>query len=102
MSTEITHAMINNAKAAVSTYSANVKAQYDALEAEINKLRTTNFRGDASDGYQVFFNQKVTPALTENIESIAKTLENILEGVKVQLLDGLDPQMGQENQNPGT
>ena len=89
MSTEITHAMIENAKSAVNAYRSNVKSQFEALQNEINNLRATNFKGDASDGYLVFFNQKVTPALNENIDSMLRLLKIFLTVLKHNCLMAL-------------
>ena len=71
----------------------------------ISTLTASNFNGDASDGYKVFYTQKVVPALTENLtapqNSLMASLKDMLTGIETQLLDTVDPQLGENNKNPG-
>lgn len=105
MATILTHEIINNAKESVDTYISTANNLYDQLSGVINSLIGTNFSGDAADGYKFFFDSKVVPALTDNLtspeSSLTAGIKNILEGIENQLLDTVDPQLGDANRNPG-
>ena len=105
MSTVLTSQIIQNAKAAVDTYSSNASALYTELDGVITALRTSNFVGDASDGYLAFFNNQVTPALTENLyqgdQALTANIKALLDTVEQQLLRAVDPQLGENHRNPG-
>ena len=105
MATILTHAIISSATEKVDTYVATVNGLYEELSGVIATLTGSNFSGDAADGYKVFFNEQVTPALTENLtapgESLMAGIKNILESIQTQLLDTVDPQLGENNSNPG-
>ena len=105
MATILTHAIISSATEKVDTYVATANGLYEELSGVIATLTGSNFNGDAADGYKVFFNEQVTPALTENLtapgESLMAGIKNILESIQTQLLDTVDPQLGENNSNPG-
>ena len=104
MDSVLTKAIIANAKGNVDTYVSSVNTLYQELEQVMNTLTGTNFNGDASNGYQSFFRTQVTPALTENLtqqNSLMTSIKSILESIETQLLDTVDPQLGENNQNPG-
>ena len=104
MATILTHAIISSATEKVDAYVATANGLYEELSGIIATLTSANFNGDAADGYKVFFTQQVTPALTENLtasESLMAGIKNILESIQTQLLDTVDPQLGENNSNPG-
>lgn len=105
MASILTHEIIKNAISEVDAYSASVKSLYQELEGIINTLTTNNFTGDASNGYKFFFNDKVAPALKENLtepgSSLMASIKSMLESIQAQLLDTVDPQLGENNRNPG-
>lgn len=105
MASILTHAIIYSATQAVDSYIATADGLYNELNGVINTLIGTNFNGDASNGYKAFFNAKVVPALTENLTgpsgSLMASIKNILDSIQTQLLDTVDPQLGENNQNPG-
>jgi len=104
MATILTHAIISSATEKVDAYVATANGLYEELSGIIANLTSANFNGDAADGYKVFFTQQVTPALTENLtasESLMAGVKNILESIQTQLLDTVDPQLGENNSNPG-
>ena len=104
MATILTKTIISNAMGAVDTYKESAKALYGELDDIIKALTGNNFNGDASDGYLVFYQQKVVPALTENLTAEANSLmagiKNMLESIQTQLLDTVDPQLKSYNENP--
>ncbi len=104
MATILTHAIIQNAVEKVDAYIATANTLHEELSGVIATLTSSNFTGDASDGYKVFFTEQVTPALTDNLtapgESLMAGVKNILQGIESQLLDTVDPQLGENNSNP--
>ena len=104
MASILTHAIISSATEKVDTYVTSVNGIYDELNGIISTLTASNFNGDASDGYKVFYTQKVVPALTENLtapqNSLMASLKDMLTGIETQLLDTVDPQLGENNKNP--
>lgn len=105
MASILTHAIIASATETVNAYTASANGLYEELSGVINSLTATNFNGDASDGYKVFFAEKVTPALTQNLtdptSSLMASIKGMLESIQTQLLDTVDPQLGENNKNPG-
>lgn len=105
MASILTHAIISNATEKVDAYMTSVNGIYEELNGIISALTASNFNGDASDGYKVFYTQKVVPAITENLSapqgSLMASLKDMLTGIKTQLLDTVDPQLGENNKNPG-
>ena len=105
MPTILTKAIITNALQEVDSYIGTANSLYQDLQGVISTLTTANFNGDASDGYKVFFDSKVTPALTENLtapnSSLTAGIKSILETIQSQLLDTVDPELGNTNREPG-
>lgn len=105
MATILTHATISSAIEKVDTYVTTANGLYEELSGILNTLTGSNFNGDAAEGYKVFFNEQVTPALTQNLtasgESLMASVKSILESIQAQLLDTVDPQLGENNSNPG-
>ena len=105
MASILTHAIIANATEKVDTYMVSANGLFEELNGVINALTASNFNGDASDGYKVFFTEKVVPALTQNLtdptSSLMSSIKSMLESIQTQLLDTIDPQLGDNNRNPG-
>ena len=101
MASILTHQNIADATSAVNTYKTTANELHTRLSGLINSLTTDNFNGDASNGYKVFFDSKVTPALTENLNTLMDGINSMLESIQTQLLDTVDPELGNGNQNPG-
>ncbi len=105
MDSVLSHAIITNAKSAVEAYMSSATNLFGQLEGVINPLTSTNFQGDASDGYLAFFTNTVRPALTDNLtdqqSSLMASIRSMLEGIEEQLLNQVDPQLGENNRNPG-
>ena len=106
MSSILTHAIITNANEKVDTYVSTVNGLYEELTGVISTLTGSNFNGEASDGYKSFYTEKVVPAVTQNLTdpsgSLMSSIKGILESIQTQLLDTVDPQLGDNNKNPGT
>ena len=104
MASILTSAIIVNAKASVANYQTTAQGLYDELSSLISQLTASNFMGDASNGFSEFFKTKATPALVDNLiapeQSLAAGINNMLESIKAQLLDTVDPQLGEINRDP--
>ena len=105
MATILTHAIISSATEKVDAYVTTANGLYEELSGVIAALTGSNFNGDAAEGYKVFFTEQVIPALTDNLtapsESLMAGVKSILESIQTQLLDTVDPQLGESNSNPG-
>ena len=106
MATILTSAINENANSSVDTYISTAQSLYEELSGLINGMIGNDFVGDAADGYKAFFDEKVTPALTENLTdqgtSLTASIKSILTSIKEQLLDSVDPQLGEVNRDPSS
>ncbi|MBR1393327.1 MAG: hypothetical protein IJ561_05780 [Ruminococcus sp.] len=104
MASILSSAIIVNAKTSVSTYVTTAQGLFDELSSVINNLTASGFIGDASNGFQEFFTTKVTPVLQANLTepgtSITAGITSMLDSIKEQLLDIVDPQLGEINKDP--
>lgn len=105
MSTILTSAIVDSAKGSVDTYIATIGGLNGQLEGIINTLTGSNFNGDASLGYKDFYTNSVLPAITENLTeqsgSLTASIKSMLDNIQQQLLNTVDPQLGDNNRNPG-
>lgn len=104
MSSILTHAIITDAKTQVDAYITQATALKDQLDSIMNTLTANNFVGDASDGFRVFYTERIVPAISDNLtgtQSLAASIKGMLDGVQETLLDTVDPQLGENNANPG-
>lgn len=100
MDTVLTAQIIESAMQDVDKYKATVDGLYEELRGVLTGLTPQDFEGDAATGYMAFFDTKVTPALTENLTALTDGLKTLLENIREQLLNKVDPELGQFNQNP--
>lgn len=105
MSTILTSAIVENAKTSVDNYITSIDGLNGQLEEIINTLTGSNFNGDASLGYKDFYTKSVLPAITENLtqqgNSLTSSIKSMLDNIQQQLLNTVDPQLGDNNRNPG-
>lgn len=105
MSTILSSAIVDSAKSIVDTYVASISALNGELENIINTLTGNNFVGDASLGYKEFYTNKVLPAITENLieqgNSLTASIKSMLDNIQQQLLNTVDPQLGDSNREQG-
>lgn len=105
MSTILTSAIVDSAKGAVDSYVTTVGGLNDELQGIINTLTGSNFNGDAANVYNEFYTTKVLPAITENLtaqgNSLTASIKSMLDNIQQQLLNTVDPQLGENNRNPG-
>jgi len=106
MASILTSAIVVNAKSSVQTYVTTAQGLYDELSKLIDTLTASNFMGDAAEGYKDFFLSKATPALRENLtepgSSVTAGINSMLDSIKEQLLDTVDPQLGEINRDPSS
>ena len=104
-SSVLTHAIIASAIEQVDSYRTAADGLFEELQGVINALTASDFVGDAANGYKEFFTTKITPALTEQLSapqgSLLAGIKSMLEGIQAQLMDTVDPQLGDSNRNPG-
>ena len=105
MASVLTHAIIENAKGTVDSYVVSTNSLFQEIEGIISTLVASNFNGDAADGYKYFYTEKVIPALTQNLTdpngSLTASIKGMLDSIEQQLLNTVDPQLGDVNRNPG-
>lgn len=105
MSTILSSAMIQSAQASVDSYISQVQALNSELEGVINGLIPSGFEGDAAEGYKSFYTTKIVPAIDDNLiasgNSLTASIKQMLEDIQMQLLNTVDPQMGENNMNAG-
>ena len=105
MASILSSAMIVNAQSSVSNYVATTQELYSELQSIINNLTAAGFMGDAANGYKELFTTKATPAPVGNLNepqgSLTAGINSMLETIREQLLDTVDPGLGKLNQNPG-
>lgn len=104
MSTILTSAIVENAKASVDAYISSIESLNDQLEQIMSTLTSSNFNGEAAEGYRDFYTNKVLPAITENLtqqgSSITANIKSLLDGIQQQLLNTVDPNLSEFNRNP--
>lgn len=104
MSTILTSAIIESAKASVDTYISSIESLNGELEQIMNTLTSSNFNGEAAEGYKDFYTNKVLPAITENLtqqgNSITASIKSLLDNIQQQLLNSVDPDLGDFNREP--
>ena len=105
MSTILTSAIVESAKASVDTYISSIESLNGELEQIMNTLTSSNFNGEAAEGYKDFYTNKVLPAITENLtqqgNSLTASFKTMLDNIQQQLLNTVDPQLADFNRNPG-
>ena len=103
--TNLTVEIIENAKRAVDQYVTTTTGLFNDLKSAVDKLRASGFIGAASDGFETFFSNTLTPALTTNLtdtsSSLTKTVKDILTSIQEQLIGNVDTQLGNANENAG-
>lgn len=99
----VTPEMLNSAISAISTYRSTVQSLYSRLEQEMGGLIPGNFSGSAANGMTTFFNNTISPAMSNEETSSMTQLLSALESMCKGILDGIpgdegvDELLGQEN-----
>ena len=63
----ITHAMMDAAKQAISDYQATITGINGELQSEIDGLIPGNFSGSAANGFKAFYDTNIQPNVTEGL-----------------------------------
>ena len=98
MASILSSAIITNAQGSVNTYINTANQLYSELQSIINNLTADGFQGDAANGYR---DPALGQNLTEPTGSLTAGINNMLNTIKEQLLDTVDPGLGKLNQDPG-
>ena len=105
MAAVLNKTIIANASSAVDTYVTTATALYQELNTLITTLTTSNFQGDAADGFKEFFNNKATPILVDSLTapntSLTAGIKTMLDNISTSLLDQVDVQLGEGNRTAG-
>lgn len=103
MATQLSTDVISQAIQSVTTLESNLQELFKSLESTINDLTSTDFIGDAAEGYKEFFASKVQPALRDNLyegdSSLTGAMKKILQNIQKQLIESVDPALGQNNRS---
>ena len=103
MSSALTREIITNATTAVTNYGNAADGYFGEIKSLIETLTTNDYFGDGSTGYKVFFDNKITPALTTNLtdptSSLMAGIKTMLSNIQTTLMDTVDPQIGNSNQS---
>lgn len=104
MSTKLTTQIIDDATAVVNTYVNTVTELFEKLKNQITDLTKDDFKGEAAIGFMEFFNNTITPMLTENLTgetSVTTSLKKLLADINETLIKNVDPQLGNANKTAG-
>ncbi|MBQ5335577.1 MAG: hypothetical protein J6Z45_06485 [Oscillospiraceae bacterium] len=105
MSTILTSAIITSAMAVVDDYIAAANALSQELDQCIRTLTANDFMGDAANGYTELYNAKVSPAINENLTapsgSLTASIKQMLDQIRTQLINTVDPNLGNSNRSGG-
>lgn len=96
----ITPEMMNNALNVISDYRTKTVDLHTQLSDTVTTLIPGNFSGNAADGFKIFYENKIEPAvgegLTKLLDSLQKMCEGILEAIPKDSV-GLDDLLAEEN-----
>ena len=105
MSTILSNTIIKNAQETTYAYIKNANLYFGELETALNSLMEDGFSGEAADGFKTFFTQKITPALNEYLttgdQALMPSINQMLEDIRKQLIDTVDPALGNANKGAG-
>ena len=100
----ITHAMLEAAKQAISNYQETITGLNGELQSEIDGLIPGNFSGSAANGFKAFYETNIQPNVTDGLTKMLQALDGICDNVKSYIPgeeQGVDDQLGQGNQGAG-
>jgi len=96
----VTPEMMNNALNVISDYRTKTVDLHTQLSDTVTTLIPGNFSGNAADGFKIFYENKIEPAvgegLTKLLDSLQKMCEGILQAIPQDSV-GLDDQLAEEN-----
>lgn len=99
----ITHQMIQDIVDAVDTYRQTASSLATRLQSTVDTLIPGNFSGDAADGFRVFYENSIVPAVTSDLTSLLESIDQMADGIKTAIpgAQGLDDQLGDGNRQSG-
>lgn len=95
----ITPEMMRNALSVIDEYQKKADSLHTQLTETVDALIPGDFSGNAADGFKIFYNTKIEPAIGEDLNKLIKALQDIVQGTLEAIPDtnGLDDQLGEEN-----
>lgn len=95
----ITPEMMKNALGVIEGYQTNTTDLKTQLDEILTALIPSNFSGNAADGFNKFYTNKIVPAIDEGLSKLLATLHDIIQGTLEAIPDtnGLDDQLAEEN-----
>ncbi|MBS5935272.1 Proteins of 100 residues with WXG [Anaerosporobacter mobilis DSM 15930] len=96
----ITPEMMNNALNVISDYRKKTVDLHTQLSDTVATLIPSNFSGNAADGFKIFYENKIEPAVGEGLTNLLDSLQKMCEGILQAIPQdsvGLDDQLAEEN-----
>ncbi len=95
----ITPEMMRNALNVIEEYRTNTDNLHTELGDTVSTLLSTSFSGSAADGFKVFYDKNIEPAVGEGLTKLLDALKQIVEETLKAIpdADGLDDQLGEGN-----
>jgi uncharacterized protein YukE len=95
----ITPEMMRNALQVIEEYRANTASLHTQLQDTLTGLIPASFSGSAAEGFKVFYDKSIEPAVGEGLTKLLDVLEQIAEETLKAIpdTDGLDDQLGEGN-----
>ncbi len=95
----ITPEMMRNALSVIEAYRTQTKNLHTQLSDVVTSLIPTNFSGNAAEGFNFFYTNKIEPAVDTGLTQLLDALRDICQGTLEAIpdADGLDDQLGDGN-----
>ncbi|HHX57495.1 MAG TPA: WXG100 family type VII secretion target [Clostridiales bacterium] len=95
----ITPEMMRNALTVIEEYQTKTNNLHTQLTETVDTLVSTNFSGNAADGFKFFYDDKIVPAVGEGLTKLITALHDIVQGTLEAIPDseGLDDQLADGN-----
>lgn len=95
----ITPEMMRNALTVIEEYQTKTNNLHTQLTETVDTLVSTNFSGNAADGFKFFYDDKIVPAAGEGLTKLITALHDIVQGTLEAIPDseGLDDQLADGN-----
>lgn len=103
----ITSEMCNAAVTAVGEYEEKVRAIAGRMDTTVNSLVSTDFVGDAGNGYKTFYESTIKPIIAEDpkctVLQLTQMIREMMDGLRTLLPaeDGTDDKLGEANVSAG-
>ncbi|OPX42025.1 hypothetical protein CLHUN_40840 [Ruminiclostridium hungatei] len=95
----ITPEMMRNALNVIEEYRTNTGNMHTQLGDTLTTLLSSSFSGNAADGFKIFYDKNIEPAVGEGLTKLLDALKQIVEETLKAIPDvnGLDDQLADGN-----